>query len=151
MDTLTPVIVTGGETGCGEVLRGDILHIDYDEATENKVYALEALEDACKARALPAVVESLTDILWESHGVPAEDLEEILSRPHPEGIDPIAREAIDTIVARGVLDEDEAERLYEEIEDAHPDALYSSFVGPMIDGIEDALKNRKEGNELELE
>jgi hypothetical protein len=151
MDTLTPVIVTGGETGCGEVLRGDILHIDYDEATANKVYALEALEDACKARALQAVIESLTDILWESHSVPIEDLEEILSRPHPEGIEPIAREAIDTIVARGVLDKEEAERLYEEIETAHPDAIYSTFVGPMIDGIEDALQARREGNELELE
>jgi phage gp29-like protein len=149
MDTLTPVIVTGGETGCGEVLRGDILHIDYDEATQNETYALEALEDACAVKAHPNVIESLVEILKRNHEVETDVIEEIVTRAHPEAIEPVAREAIETIIARGSLDRVEAERLYEEIENVEPDALYSSFIGPMIDGIEDALKARAEGNEVD--
>lgn len=68
----TPIIVTGGETGCGEVLRGDILHIDYDEAKEVLSYAIEALDSADKANAPAAVIESLVEIITEAHGEPVD-------------------------------------------------------------------------------
>lgn len=62
------------------MVRGDILHIDYDEATENDSYALEALEDACAARAHTNVVESLVEILKKEHGVDQDDIDSILTR-----------------------------------------------------------------------
>lgn len=57
------VVVTGGDTGIGEVLRGDVLHVDYDEAEENAEYAREMLAEAEECSAPGIVVESLREIV----------------------------------------------------------------------------------------
>jgi hypothetical protein len=68
----TPIIVTGGDTGIGETLRGEILHIDYDEAKESLDYAREMLAAADLAQAPDVVIESLVDIITDGHGEPVE-------------------------------------------------------------------------------
>ena len=73
--TKTPVVVTGGDTAHGEVVRGDVLLIHYDEATENRDYAIEAFEAAHEHGAPAAVRRSLADILGD-HGCTGTTLED---------------------------------------------------------------------------
>ena len=62
------IVVTGGDTAHGEVLRGDVLLIHYDEATANPDYAYEMLGEACFWNAPDVVIDSLREILREQHG-----------------------------------------------------------------------------------
>lgn len=60
--TQVPIVVTGGDTAHGEVVRGVVLLIHYDEAEDNPAYAEEMLEEAVIAAAPESVVTSLEEI-----------------------------------------------------------------------------------------
>lgn len=75
MDSQIPIVVTDGDTAHGEIVRGDVLLIHYDEAAESKDYALDSLDAAKLADAPQAVIESLIDILVSDHGVSIKDID----------------------------------------------------------------------------
>lgn len=62
-DASIPVVVTGGDTAHGEVVRGEVLLIHYDDAAESLPYAEEMLREAQGANAPAAVIESLMEII----------------------------------------------------------------------------------------
>lgn len=61
------VVCTGGDCAGGEVVRGDVLLVDYDEATENEEYAREVLAEAEDCQAPEVVIESLREIIAKHH------------------------------------------------------------------------------------
>jgi len=62
-----PVVATGGDCAGGEVVRGDVFLVDYDEAEENREYAHEMLAEAEACKAPDVVIESLRDIIAKNH------------------------------------------------------------------------------------
>lgn len=67
-----PVVVTGGDTAHGEVVRGDVLLVHYDEATENPDYARDMLAEAERAHAPSNVIDSLVEIITDTLGEPVD-------------------------------------------------------------------------------
>ena len=62
------IVVTGGDTNYGEVLRGDVLLIHYEVAEADADYAYEILGEACFWKAPDVVIDSLRAILRDHHG-----------------------------------------------------------------------------------